>query len=85
MHHQQGCLWALWVLGTTLFMRTFQFKESYFIKKILSKRIQQISSEAPGKAPAQEVATPLSRTFHHMRFSAASSSDELFMPHPGNC
>ena len=42
--------------------------------KILRKRIEQILSEVRGKASAQEVTTPLSRTF----------SDELFIPSPGN-
>ena len=57
----------------------FQFKKTCFAK-ILRKRTEQILSEVPGKAPAQKVAKPLSRTFYHIRLSATCNGDELFIP-----
>lgn len=66
-------------LGSILCMRTFQFKKKLFCKKQQGKELSRSLLRCQEKL-ALRVTTPLSRTFHHMRFSAANNSDELFMP-----
>lgn len=59
-------------------VRSFQLKKSCFVK-VLRKKIEPILAKGPGKAPAQEVVTLLSRTFHPREVSATFNDFELFM------